>query len=156
MPGLHIPPTVWGPFFWHTMHLSAMGYPKEPTYSEKRAAKEFFESLQYLIPCPVCKEHYKQHLANNPITPSLDSRKDLFTWTVNVHNAVNKKLNKPEYTEQDAIEFYAKLGERGRSPVWTPEDLQSMEYKSFLLGASTVAITAGILGGAAWFFLRDK
>jgi hypothetical protein len=156
MPGLNIPPTVWGPFFWHTMHLAALGYPKEPTYSEKRAAKEFYESLAYLIPCPVCKEHYADQLKKNPITPSLDTRKDLFLWTLNIHNIVNKSLGKPELTEQDSIVFYAKLGAAGRSPVWTSDDFQSAEYKSFLIGAGSV-IGIGLAAGAlAWIFSKSK
>lgn len=155
MPGLHIPPTVWGPFFWHTIHLVALGYPKEPTYAEKRAAKEFYESLTHLIPCPVCKEHYTQHLQQNPITPSLDTRKDLFTWTVNIHNIVNKMLGKPEIPEQDVIAFYATLGERGRSPVWTPDDIASHQYRSFLLGAATVGGVSLLLGGAAYYMFRS-
>jgi hypothetical protein len=155
MPGLHIPPTVWGPFFWHTIHLTALGYPKEPIYGEKRAAKEFFESLSHLIPCPICKKHYAEHLKNNPITPSLDTRADLFTWTVKLHNVVNATLKKPEFTEQDAIQFYARLGEQGRSPVWTPEDFQALEYKSFLIGFSTVVGFGAIIGIAAYLTQKE-
>ena len=151
MPG-RIPPSTWGPFFWHTMHLVALGYPVEPTYAEKRAAKEFFESFTHLIPCPTCKLHYADHLKEIPITPSLDTRKDLFTWTITMHNLVNKDLGKPQYTELDAITFYHKLGELGRSPVWTPEDVQSHYFKlAAKYGGAALGIT--ILTGAAiyWF-----
>ena len=55
-------PNVWGPFFWHTIHIAALGYPKEPSYTEKKAAKEFFESLQFMLPCGVCREHYAKHM----------------------------------------------------------------------------------------------
>jgi hypothetical protein len=44
MPG-RIPPTTWGPFFWHTIHIIALGYPKNPTYTDKKCVKEFYESL---------------------------------------------------------------------------------------------------------------
>ena len=112
---LQFPPEVWGPFFWHTIHIVALGYSVEPTYSEKRAAKEFYESLQFLIPCPVCREHYKEHLAKFPITPHLDRRKDLFRWTVVLHNAVNTTLQKPTITEQEALAYYVRLGSRERA-----------------------------------------
>jgi hypothetical protein len=132
MPG-RIPPSTWGPFFWHTMHITALGYPKEPTYAEKRAAKEFFESLLHLIPCPVCRVHYANHLKANPVSPSLDNHQDLFRWTVNIHNLVNKDLGKAEVTELQAIAFYHALGDLGRSPVWTPEDIDANQMKQFLL-----------------------
>ena len=95
---MNFPPEVWGPFFWHTIHIVALGYPKDPTYSDKKAAKEFFESLQHLIPCSICKNHYVQHIQNKPITPSLDTREHLIQWTIDIHNEVNKVLNKPTWT----------------------------------------------------------
>ena len=151
MPG-SIPPTTWGPFFWHTMHLVALGYSNQPTYAEKRAAKEFYESLTHLIPCPICKLHYTDHLKNNPITPSLDNRQDLFQWTVKIHNLVNKDLGKPEYTDTDAIAFYHRLGEMGRSPIWTPQDLQAANFAAAVkFGAGAIAFGA-VLGGLAYYF----
>jgi hypothetical protein len=143
---MHIPPDVWGPFFWHTMHITALGYPSEPTYAHKKAAKEFFESLQYLIPCPICREHYQQHLEKFPLTPHLDRRSDLFRWTVLLHNEVNKKLGKPQYTEAQSIKFYTRLGARGRSPVWTPDDFAAEDAKSRLQG---IAIGAGLATAVA-------
>ena len=151
-----IPPTTWGPFFWHTMHLVALGYPNEPTYAEKRAAKEFYESFTHLIPCPTCKLHYADNLKNMPVTPSLDNRKDLFRWTVDMHNMVNKQLGKPEYTEADSIAFYHKLGELGRSPVWTPQDIQA-HYFSLVFQYGGLALLVGaVLGGTVyWWTSKD-
>ena len=155
MPG-HIPPSAWGPFFWHTIHLVALGYPSSPNYAQKKAAKEFYESLQELIPCPICKEHYKQKLVENPIVSSLDKREDLFRWTVLIHNLVNQDLKKPQYTEQQSIAFYEKLGELGRSPVWTPEDFQALEYSTFLKGMGTSAAILLLGGGIAWYLSRKE
>lgn len=154
MPG-RIPPSTWGPFFWHTMHLVALGYPTEPTYAEKRAAKEFYESFVHLIPCPKCKIHYAENLKVLPITPSLDTRKDLFKWTVDMHNMVNKQLGKSEYTEADSIAFYHKLGEMGRSPVWTPDDIQSHYFA--LVGKYGIAAIGGVaLIGAGIYWYTSK
>jgi hypothetical protein len=154
MPG-RIPPSTWGPFFWHTMHLVALGYPNEPTYAEKRAAKEFFESFTHLIPCPTCKIHYADHLKEMPITPSLDTRKDLFKWTVDMHNLVNKDLGKPQYTELDAIAFYHKLGEMGRSPVWTPEDIQSYYFAKVAKYGAAALGAAALTGAAVYWFTKE-
>jgi hypothetical protein len=154
MPG-SIPPQTWGPFFWHTMHLVALGYSNQPSYAEKKAAKEFYESLVHLIPCPTCKLHYADNLKVLPISPSLDNRRDLFKWTVDMHNLVNKQLGKREYTEAESIAFYYKLGAMGRSPVWTPEDIQSM-YFSKLAKYGGAAIAVAAVAGVVWYLLPSK
>lgn len=151
-----IPPETWGPFFWHTMHIVALGYPNEPTYAEKRAAKEFFESLAHLIPCPTCKMHYADHIKAKPVSPSLDNRKDLFRWTVEIHNLVNKDLGKPEYTEAESIAYYHRLGSMGRSPVWTPEDIQSYNFAAVAKYGGAAVGVALVLGGLAYYFTSKE
>ena len=141
---MRLPPSVWGPFFWHTIHITALSYPPKPSYAHKRAAKEFFESLVHLIPCPKCREHYTTHLQKNPISPHLDRREDLFRWTVNLHNEVNKSLNKPIVTEKESIMFYSRIGTRGTSPVLNQEYLDETDMRSMMKGA--------IIGGGAVFF----
>jgi hypothetical protein len=151
---MQFPPSVWGPFFWHTIHIVALGYPKSPTYTDKKCAKEFYESLAFLLPCAVCREHYKQHLAKNPLTPFLDSRKDLLKWTIDIHNAVNKMLGKPEWTEEEVVIYYERLGRRNRSPVWTKDDMKEVDYKSFVKGFITgTAVLVGV-GGAVYLINR--
>ena len=151
---MHLPPSSWGPFFWHTMHIVALGYPLKPTYGHKKAAKEFFESLRILIPCPICKDHYNQHLEKYPLTPHLDRRTDLFRWTILLHNQVNKTLDKREYTEAEVIEYYRRLGERGKSPVIKMDDFIAADTRSFVqglgIGLATAAAVAGVL------FMIDK
>jgi hypothetical protein len=143
-------PNVWGPFFWHTMHVAALGYPKEPTYTEKKAAKEFYESLQFMLPCGICREHYAKHIQANPISTFLDRRADLFRWTIMVHNEVNKTLKKPEMTEQEVMGYYSRLGKRDRSPVWTKEDMREVDMQSFLRGLLVGFAGVAIIGGGAW------
>jgi len=152
---MHISPEVWGPFFWNTMHFVALGYPKEPTYADKRAAKEFYESLTRLIPCPTCRDHYTAHLKESPISVSLDNRADLFRWTVAIHNKVNKMLNKPEKTEQEVVHYYSELGNRGRSPIWNSDDLTEVNTRSYLKGITT-GIGATILVGGVLYFAQSR
>lgn len=147
---MQFPPAVWGPFFWHTIHIVALSYPKNPTYTDKRAAKEFYESLVFLLPCPSCREHYSTHLKANPVSTFLDSRSDLFKWTVIIHNEVNKMLEKPQWTEYEVIQYYTRLGARGRSPVWTKEDMQEVDTASFIRGFLVGIFGVGLLAGGAY------
>ena len=147
---MQFPPSVWGPFFWHTIHIVALGYPANPNYTEKKCAKEFYESLAFLLPCAVCREHYKTHLEKYPLTPSLDSKKDLLKWTIDVHNAVNKMLGKPEWTELEVVTYYERLGRRNRSPVWTKEDMKEVDYHSFVKGFLTGTVILSGVGGLVY------
>ena len=147
---MQFPPSVWGPFFWHTMHIVALGYSKNPTYTDKKCAKEFYESLAFLLPCSICREHYKEYLQEKPISTFLDSRTDLIKWTIQNHNKVNKMLGKPEWTLEEVLSYYEKVGARNRSPVWTKEDMKEVDYSSFVKGFLTGSVVLSIVGGVIY------
>lgn len=141
---VRISTAVWGPPMWISIHLVALGYPKNPSYADKKAAKDFFESLQFLLPCELCRNHYKENLKKFPITPHLDRRDDLFKYTVMLHNEVNKMLNKPVMTELEAIYYLQRLGARGESPILNRETFEEMDMRSMIRG--------GFIGGGVVFF----
>lgn len=147
---MRFPPPVWGPFFWHTIHLVAIGYPRTPTYTDKKCAKEFYESLAFLLPCAVCRDHYKEHLSTSPLTPFLDSRTDLIRWTVDIHNKVNKTLGKREWSLEEVLTYYERLGRRNRSPVWQKEDLAEVDYRSFVKGFLTGIVLLSVAGATVY------
>lgn len=147
---MQFPPSVWGPFFWHTIHIVALGYPKNPTYTDKKCAKEFYESLAFLLPCSICREHYKEYLKETPISTFLDSRTDLIKWTIKNHNKVNQMLGKPEWTLGEVLSYYEKVGARNRSPVWTKEDMKEVDYSSFIKGFLTGSIILSVVGGVMY------
>jgi hypothetical protein len=149
-------PSVWGPFFWHTIHIVALGYPKNPTYTDKKSAKEFYESLAHLLPCSLCREHYKKHIVDKPISTFLDSRTDLIKWTIDIHNEVNKKTGKPEWTLEEVLSYYELLGRRNRSPIWTKEDMNEVDYRSFVKGFIVGGILLSTCGAVFYFINKVK
>lgn len=153
---MRLPPTVWGPIFWHTIHITALGYPQKPSYAQKRAAKEFYEALAQLIPCPVCREHYQQHLQIAPISPHLDRRDDLFRWTVELHNRVNETLGKPRVTEAEAVRFYRRIGARGKSPMIQQETLNELDARSMIKGALIGGGVVFAAGALLWVSSRRE
>jgi hypothetical protein len=138
------------------MHIVALGYPVKATYGHKKAAKEFFESLTFLIPCPICREHYSEFLQKTPISPFLDRRDDLFKWTVEVHNSVNATLGKPKYSELEAIHFYTRLGANGKSPVLQPDDFAEADIRSMIKGIGVGVATTVTVGGLLWWFQKGE
>ena len=95
---------LWGPSMWRSIHIIALNYPFDPTEQQQIACRQFFESLQHMLPCSVCQKNYRQKLADNPI--ELESRKDLFEWTVKIHNIVNGCLGKRDYPLREVLEIY--------------------------------------------------
>ena len=101
--------SVWGPYFWYVIHTVAFNYPDNPTDFNKMSYKNFFESFSNVLPCKKCREHYQTHLSRYPISPFLDSNMLLNKWVIDLHNIVNKSLNKPQFTYQQVYQIYQNL-----------------------------------------------
>ena len=99
-------PTVWGPKLWFVIHTIALNYPNNPTYEDKRVMEEFFNNLKSIIPCDKCRIHYRQRLERNPIINYLDNKESIFRYTINLHNQVNKSLNKKIYSYDEVVQIY--------------------------------------------------
>lgn len=100
-------PNIWGPGAWTFLHSVTLNYPKRPTYLDKQRYSQFFNDIQYILPCPICKQHYKLNLKENPI--QLDSRDNLVRWLVLIHNKVNQKNNKRMWSLDEFYEKYKKM-----------------------------------------------
>jgi len=68
----------------------------------------FYESLQIVIPCPICRTHYKEALVTIPIR--LGSRNELVEWVYDIHNHVNEQLGKPIFPWDGFIAAMRALG----------------------------------------------
>jgi hypothetical protein len=87
----------WGPMGWMTLHSIGSIYPDEPSNADKLICSRFLELFGETITCRFCKDHYTKMLATyKNIHPEfLNSKRDLFLFTVRAHNTVNKRLDKP-------------------------------------------------------------
>ena len=65
-------PEVWGPQLWFILHIISFEYPENPTENIKRVYYDFYTSLKDILPCDLCKKHYREFLHKNPILPFLD------------------------------------------------------------------------------------
>lgn len=100
-----------GPQMWSVIHIEALKITlkelSEP-YSVYLATKrkEYMVMFEYLInnmTC-ICKNHaYQLLMINNP-----KFYKYIFQYTVDFHNQVNKKLNKPILTYGEVLDKYKK------------------------------------------------
>lgn len=92
----------WGTHAWAFIESIALTYPVNPTLQDKSDYKDFFISLQNVLPCPRCRNHYKENLKKHPINKALTSREDLIRWVIDVHNEVNKSNGKRVLSYEEA------------------------------------------------------
>tara|TARA_B110001469_G_C9638905_1_gene320888 strand:+ start:458 stop:877 length:420 start_codon:yes stop_codon:yes gene_type:complete len=102
---------IWGPHAWMFLHSITLVYPHQPTTEEEQYYYNFFDNLQNILPCEICKSHYKQHLIDYPLMDNLNSKDSLIRWLINVHNKINIMKGKPEWTYQEVIDHYDKIYE---------------------------------------------
>jgi hypothetical protein len=86
-----------GPKLWAALHQRALGF------VPARAALQlgWLKAFARQISCGDCRLFYVQWLRANP--PVLTTSETFFDWTVDMHNAVNSKLGKPELSYADAL-----------------------------------------------------
>ena len=100
---------IWGPYFWFTLHTITLAYPEKPSYEDRRHFHDFFLSLQYILPCKLCRQHYQQHLREYPVSAHLDSKESLVKWCFFLHNKVNYSLGKPHFSYEEFRDKYMRI-----------------------------------------------
>jgi FAD-linked sulfhydryl oxidase len=95
----------WGPYFWGTLHIACLTAPPVLSEQHKIAFEALVQSFTFVLPCPVCQMHFREILNKFPIQNR--TRTELFIWSVQVHNEVNKSLGKPLVDPQEAFEYWA-------------------------------------------------
>ena len=130
-------PAVWGPIFWATMHIVSLGFPMAPSDEQKQGAIQFYESLAQVIPCPICKDHYKHFLTEMP--PNVSNRDTLVEWVFTIHNKVNDQLGYRQLTFDEYIDSMRRLSSK--------HSLSLVESGSTNLGI--IPLTVGVAIGLA-------
>tara|TARA_B100001287_G_C22678536_1_gene529034 strand:+ start:2164 stop:2571 length:408 start_codon:yes stop_codon:yes gene_type:complete len=101
-----IKPKIWGPHGWKFLHYVSLGYPNKPTDKDKIYYKNFYYSLQNVLPCEKCAQNYKKNIIEYPIDNHLQNRDSLVKWVIDIHNKVNYELGKPQLDYEEAISLY--------------------------------------------------
>lgn len=105
-------PEKFGPGTWWTMHTLAY---KADNYVDNAAVANNIKYIIDNLPCiDPCRKHAQAYWNQDPATNYLTQSKGVFWWTVDFHNAVNKRLNKenperpakPIFTKQQALQLY--------------------------------------------------
>lgn len=134
-------PKIWGRQAWHFIHMVALSYPESPTIEDRKNYMRFLNSLPLALPCPVCGEHFKEHMKKIP--PRMGGRKEFFEWTVDMHNEVNKLHQKKIISYEEAIDELKKNSSQRVS--WTDKDLAKALLTSALLSTLLVLFSYNLV-----------
>jgi hypothetical protein len=104
---MNLDPKIWGPHYWNTFHFIAATYDIKPNPSIKSTMKNFIQSIPVFLPCKECQDHAFEYIKSQDLDKVVSSRMDLFTFFFNFHNVVNKRLNKPLMSMEDALQKYS-------------------------------------------------
>ena len=95
----------WGNSLWFIMHTSAL-YSTGEMYDVFENYKTMLSCLQYILPCPKCKQHLIDNLSLIDIDNCAESRMSLFRCSWELHNIVNESLGKRQPSLQEAASYY--------------------------------------------------
>lgn len=106
---MNLNPKVWGPHGWFFLDSIVLSLPNKLSYEQKNIYKNFFTSIQDILPCEGCREHYKQNLIKYPLTDVvLSNKENMIKWILNVHNNVRRDAKKIPISVTQYFEYYDK------------------------------------------------
>ena len=151
----------WGPLLWTLLHGLAekSGRPTSPMFleDERRAWLHFFKETSDIIPCHICKEHFRLYLKEHPIDElkhlQIESMHEwIRSWFWEVHEWVNSTLKKPPFPKDGLNAAYGgslplrTIIHRLDAPMRLAIILSGNQYKKFKEWKSRYLIILSILG----------
>lgn len=109
----------WGPILWKILHgLAERLGSSQGTgliyVDEINLWKKLIPLTGDIIPCDICRAHYKEYLLANPMTAFLkmaraDAALWVQTWYWTLHNEINVENNKPTFLFADLAASYGSI-----------------------------------------------
>ena len=112
-----IKPAKFGPYFWGVLHLACVGG------IDPQALQALVALFPAILPCPACGVHFEEVLNDHPL-PNTDDPEVLFKWSIDVHNVVNERLEKPLVSYDEARDLWLKLPQEAPKPEKSKFDVK--------------------------------
>jgi hypothetical protein len=105
-------PKEWGPILWKIVHTTCEQLGKSTNLilqnDEITYFKAFQRKLLYVLPCKVCKLHYKSYMLLNIKDVPYENLKDYArNYYFDLHNKVNSSNNKELFDKTDLEKNYS-------------------------------------------------
>ena len=92
---------VWGPSIWNLFHGISYHLTSDK-YEDIQAALNIIITVCYNLPCPICSQHAKIHLAKYTLS-KINTRNKLRQFVFVFHNTVNKDLHKKQFSMDELV-----------------------------------------------------
>lgn len=108
----NIPTTCFGPPAWTYLHMLTFSYPDHIDQNDPNDIKLKNDTYNFLVyfglmlPCDICRDHYKEHFNSTNVYNQLNNRQDFILWAYNLHDRVNKTLNKQSISLNELYDRY--------------------------------------------------
>ena len=102
---------AWGPCFWYFYHRVAYDFDEKKASENEKYKKGhliLYNNFEKILPCYKCRNHYRTLKNNRPVEKFINTKEELFEWSIVNHNRVNKRLKKKELSIEKAKEIYSK------------------------------------------------
>ena len=103
-------PREWGPPMWKIYHTIAENLGKSKKELAQNDELYYFKTLQKkiltILPCKVCKNHYKEYSKNIKSVPYNEIKKYGKEYFLNLHNEINEEADKPIVKYEDLETMY--------------------------------------------------
>lgn len=107
-------PKEWGPTLWKIIHIVSEQLGKNTNIIMQKDEMTYYKAFQrkiyYILPCKICREHYKEYMKNIKDIEYSDFKKDSKTFYLNLHNELNLRnsTNQFRFEELDTYKEYTK------------------------------------------------
>jgi len=101
----------WGTFVWSFLHTISIFCDEKIPEVEFHKIKNLLKNIVHIIPCKTCKDEYEKFIPSLSLlkySSVLKDRMILFKWGFIVHNRVNQKLNKKQFSYTQSLKKWTK------------------------------------------------
>ena len=121
---MNIDPKIWGSRYWFVLHTITFTYPQYPNDTCKRKYYDLIQNLPLFLPHEEISKEFSYLLNLYPVKPYLDSKSAFVRWMHFIHNQINKKIGKEEFSYN---EFINKMNKVFQPPIEKPKTVYSMQ-----------------------------
>ena len=132
----------WGPGAWNTLHAFAHTYPRTAEPARQAAMRELLRLFGEHLPCPKCRMHYAAYLEAHLADASLATRDALVAFLNSLHNDVNRRLGKRQYS---LAEHYAVYRRPSLLLLPSSPSLPRVNANTIARTLALVGLTAGVV-----------
>lgn len=107
-------PRVWGPHAWFFIETVVLSIPEDTT--DTSAYVVFLQSIKDVLPCPGCRQEYREYITTHPIPTQ---RKEIIDWVFTLHNTIRQRTGKQPREIQSMIDYYnAQFSQKSSSKMF--------------------------------------